>query len=56
MDEVLPYRILNLLRDLYVEDSTSYVGIDYFDVFEHSEKEIHGALIYFKEKDWIKSF
>lgn len=56
MDEELPYRILNLLRELYVKDPTSFVGIDYFDVFEHSQKEIQGALIYLKEKEWIKSF
>ena len=57
MDDELTYRILNILRDLYVEDPTSHVRIDYFDdVFGIPENELQGGLIYVKEKDWINSF
>ncbi|MCV0411262.1 toll/interleukin-1 receptor domain-containing protein [Nitrosopumilus sp.] len=57
MDNELPYKILKIMRDLYNMDPMSYMGMDYFEPeLKLPEEVIQGALIYLKEKDWIRSF
>ncbi|MGY5147474.1 MAG: hypothetical protein ACW9W4_05710 [Candidatus Nitrosopumilus sp. bin_7KS] len=56
MDEELPYKILKIMRDIYNKDPTGYMGMDYFEpALNLSEEVIQGALIYLKEKGWVKS-
>lgn len=45
------------MRDIYNKDPTGYMGMNYFEPeLNIPEEVIQGALIYLKEKDWIRSF